>query len=120
MELKEFIYQTIKSIIEATAETQIFARKLGAKVNPPITFRTDQGMQLWDKDEGQPIQQVEFDVTITASKDKNTKGGIGISIANIGLKSQGASGSQKGSADRIKFSIPIMLPIDKNSSQGKD
>lgn len=41
---------------------------------------------------------------------KETKGGIGIMVANIGLGSQGKSQNEKGSESRMKFSNPLMLP----------
>ena len=58
------------------------------------------------------VQKVEFDVAVTASTGTATKGGIGIMVGAIGLGSQGKSEAQDSSISRIKFLVPMVLPME--------
>jgi hypothetical protein len=111
MELKDFVSETLRQIIAGVRDAQAYAADQGAKVVPEhITFRTDQGLQMWDKRDGTPVQIIEFDVGVTTTEGTATKGGIGVLVGAIGLGSQGQSNSSNQLASRIKFSIPIGLP----------
>ena len=111
MELKEFVSETLRQILGGVKDAQGFAAEQGGKVVPKrITFRTDQGLQLWDHTDGTPIQMIEFDVAVTAVEGTATKGGIGVFVGAIGLGSQGQSSASNQSVSRIKFSIPVQLP----------
>jgi len=60
---------------------------------------------------GLPVQKVDFDIAVTIGEKTATKGTIGIVIAAIGLGSQGESSNSKSSESRIRFSVPIALPV---------
>ncbi len=110
--LETFIFQTIKDILDATVKAQDYARSKNATINPPATFRTDQGMQPWDSRDGQPIQSLEFDVTVSAKTNAKTQGGLALIVAFAAIGTRGSSESLGGSENRIRFSIPIKFPID--------
>jgi hypothetical protein len=111
MELKDFVSETLRQILGGVKEAQVFATEHGGKVVPQrIAFRTDQGLQLWDKQDGTPIQMIEFDVAVTATEGTATKGGIGVFVGAIGLGSQGQSSATNQSVSRIKFTVPVQFP----------
>jgi hypothetical protein len=62
---------------------------------------------------GEVVGMVEFDVAVRATEGKETKGGIGVVAGVIGLGSSGKSDSSSGSESRIKFSIPVLLPVHR-------
>ncbi len=111
MELKDFVSETLRQVLGGIKEAQSFASEHGGKIMPErIAFRTDQGLQLWDKNDGTPIHMIEFDVAVTTTEGTATKGGIGVFVGAIGLGSQGQSNASNQSVSRIKFSVPVQYP----------
>ena len=66
------------------------------------------------------VQKIEFDVAVTASSGTATKGGIGIMVGAIGLGSQGQSEAQDSSVSRIKFVVPMVLPMENAPQDSLD
>ena len=108
MELKEFIKTAITDITEAVSELQSELNN-GAIVNPtlpnPIALKT-----LTVDDEIRPIEQLAFDVAVTATEasgiDGSAKAGISIFGAKIGTESS----AKTENASRLTFSVPIVFP----------
>jgi len=103
MELKEFVSGTLVEIIEGVKEAQsktMDRAKHGTYVNPGC-----QGANS--------TRPIEFDVAVTAVEGQKTKGGVGIFVGPVGLGSHGQSEVQNTSLSRIKFTVPIVLPIGK-------
>lgn len=114
MELKEFVAETIKQLIDGVLAAQEYGRKNRARVNPmhlpvrdahggvhSLTFRSD------------IAHPVEFDVAVSTAEGTQTKGGVGIVVGPIALGSQGQSKKGNESVTRIKFTIPVVLPTEK-------
>ena len=111
MELKDFVAETLRQIIDGVSVAQAHGTAKGRRVNPQgLTFRTDQGMQMFDGKTGQPAQLIEFDVAVSTAEGTQTKGGVGILVGPVGLGSQGRSDAGRSSSSRIKFSVPVLLP----------
>ncbi|MEK6686370.1 MAG: hypothetical protein AABY99_08265 [Pseudomonadota bacterium] len=111
MKLKDFVAETLKEIVDGVVEAQKYYKEKGGSINSSsITFRTDHGLQIWNSENGQPVQQIEFDVAVTTTEGTETKGGIGVFVGPVGLGSQGKSDATNSSSSRIKFSVPILLP----------
>jgi hypothetical protein len=89
MELRDFVAETIKQVIDGVVTAQQYATSKGAHVNPAINFRTDQGMQMFDRETGQPIQLILFDVAVTAVEGTKTQGGIAVFAGAFGAGSKG-------------------------------
>ncbi len=115
MELSEFISESLKQIIDGVTVAQEYASSKGAKVNPSnIWYRADQGtVKIQDRDTGAFVQEVNFDVAVTAKDGTKTKGGIGVFVGAVGLGSQGQSEELKQSISKIKFTIPLALPVSQ-------
>lgn len=108
MELKEFIKTAITDITEAVSELQSKLSN-GAIVNPtlpnPIALKT-----LTVGNEIRPIEQLAFDVAVTATEasgiDGSAKAGISIFGAKIGTESS----AKTENVSRLTFSVPIIFP----------
>lgn len=59
------------------------------------------------------VEQIEFDVALTASKGEGKKGGIGVMVGSIGLGVQGRKEEENSSVSRVKFRVPMVLPNPK-------
>lgn len=108
MELKEFIKTAITDITDAVSELQAGLGN-GAIVNPtlpnPIALKT-----LTVNDEIKPIEQLAFDVAVTASEEAGIDGQAKAGISIFGARIGSATSAKTENASRISFIIPVVLP----------
>ena len=108
MELKEFIKTAIADITNAVSELQGELDN-GAIVNPtlpnPISLKT-----LVVNDEIRPIEQLSFDVAVTASEESGIDGQAKAGISIFGAKIGTATSAKTENAPRISFVIPVVMP----------
>lgn len=101
MDLKTFVSESLKQIIDGVEEAQLQSKN--SVINP--AWRNEDG-------EGFHIRVVEFDVAVTLEKKSGSKGGIGVWAGAVGLGSQGQSKSSDVSVSRIKFSVQVVFQTD--------
>ncbi|HEY3040639.1 MAG TPA: hypothetical protein VGJ66_18010 [Pyrinomonadaceae bacterium] len=99
LELRDFVAETIKQVIDGVVTAQQYATSKKAVVNP----RTSR--------HGEPVQSIAFDVAVTAGKGAKTQGGIAVFTGVLGLGSKGQSEKTSESVNRIQFSVPLALPV---------
>lgn len=108
MELKDFIKTAITDITNAVCELQTELCN-GAIVNPtlpdPIALKT-----LNIDDEIKPIEQLSFDVAVTASEEAGIDGQAKAGISIFGAKIGSATSSKTENVSRISFVIPVVFP----------
>ncbi len=97
MKLQEFVNETLREIIAGVNEAQDYAKDNNATINVGPVM-------------GTPINEVEFDVAVTATEGSEAHGGVGVFVAGLGLGAKGKRDASNGSVSRVKFSIPVCLP----------
>lgn len=112
MELNEFISNALSQLIDGIASAQEYAKNKGASINPSDKFVSDYD-KISRTEKLQPVNIVEFDIVVTVGENKAIQGGIGIVVPEVNLGYQAKINSQKSAISRMKFSIPIMLPLQK-------
>ena len=116
MELKEFVSEALKQIVNGVADAETSFKEKKGIINPEHYGGSSgvlgQGTLLTIAQGLGPraVQLVEFDVALTSMEGQQTKGGIGVFFGTVGLGSQGQSNKENESLTRIKFSVPISLP----------
>ena len=120
VELKDFIASTMVQIIDGINEANQHFESNGvdAAANPSDVYpmKEDYNSKVYghiqpkSKNMNRTVHKIDFDVAVFASEEKETKGGIGIMVASVGLGSQGKSQNEHSSQSRIQFSIPLMFP----------
>jgi hypothetical protein len=121
MDIKEFVSSTILQIMEAVAESQEQAVALGGYVNPTAHSMPKDGAHIGFTATGQVIYAIDFDVAVTVASESGTEAGGRLqvaSIVSIGAKGKGSDKSETMS--RVKFAVPVMLPIDSHSKEERD
>ena len=98
MKLEDFISETLEQIISGVEKAQDETKKSLAIINP-----LKGAYQL-------RVQTVEFDVALSEMKSKKAKGVIGVFFPPVGVGGQGQSHTSNISTNRIKFSVPLILP----------
>jgi hypothetical protein len=116
MELKDFVAEAIKQVIDGVKAGQEHARKVGAVVNPDnqLLFGNP-GFALLYRETAHDnperyAQIIEFDVAVTTTQDIQAKGSGKIFVGFAEVGSQVQSDRQRNAENRIKFSIPVCLP----------
>jgi hypothetical protein len=115
MELKDFVSESIKQIIDGVNEAKRYADNYDAMVNPRRwSWNSSNVLARYESNTGAAIENIEFDVAVTVTEGTNTKGGIGVFVGPVGIGSQGQSENSNSSVSRLKFSVPIVLPFTDN------
>lgn len=112
MELNTFVSNALTQLIDGIITAQEYAKSKGASINPSDKFISDYD-KISRTQKLQPVNILEFDIVITVGENKGLQGGIGIVVPEVNLGYQAKIDAQKNSVSRIKFSIPVMLPIQK-------
>lgn len=118
VELKDFVAESLKQLIEGVVIAQKYANETGATVNPKGLFfdgNTKSYMVSIPKSgslsTNPPVPQIiEFDIAVTASEGSEAKAGIGVFSGVIGLGTQAKMEGSNATLSRIKFSIPVLYP----------
>jgi hypothetical protein len=98
LQLRDFVAETIKQVIDGVAAAQQYATNKRAVVNPRL-----QGAHR--------TQPISFDVAFTAAKGAKTQGGVAVFAGAFGLGSKGQSEKSNEMVNRIQFSVHVRLPI---------
>ena len=66
------------------------------------------------------VQEIQFDVAVSASEDTATAGGVGIVLAAIALGAKAQSREGTSTVSRIRFSVPVSLPTQSEEPANND
>jgi hypothetical protein len=116
MKLKDFVAETLKEIVDGVADAQYHWSQKGGSVIPGGLEYSDKAGPgaLYDVPSGRPVQVIEFDVAVTTEEGTGTEGGIGVFVGAVALGSKGKSDASMTTVNRIKFSVPVLLPPTKH------
>jgi len=101
MELKDFVAETLNQIIDGVMIAQEHVKEKGAEIAP-------RGLSGADREKA--ARDVEFDVAVTQVEGSQAKASIGVLFTAVGLGGQTGYEAKSSIVNRIKFSIPIVLP----------
>ena len=103
MELKVFVTETIKEIVEGVVEAQ----KL---IIPKFNYINDGYVQIGSGN----VSNIEFDISVTSSESEGSENKAGVFIKVIDLGHKNNSTNNNTSINKIKFSVPVALPMQAN------
>ena len=78
------------------------------KINPELPSGPS---GRFDKDTGTVVQDVAFDVAVTVSKSGKSGAGLQVGAFGVGGMLEGGSESAQSAVSRIKFVVPVQLPV---------
>ena len=116
MELKDFVSETVRSIIEGVKDAQDSAKNNSALVNPGGLSRginNKSNNSNWDNSNNVYEQPVSFDVAVTIEEQTGGKGTIKVLGGIINADVGGQATAVSGSVNRVQFVIPVMLPVQE-------
>jgi len=100
--IDDFVATSLAQIIEGVRRAQLAADAHGGRVNPNRTHFTT-------------FESVEFDLAVTVQESTKTGGEMGVSIWAVKAETGGSSQSQSTLAQRLRFKVPIALPIHETT-----
>ena len=111
VELKQFVSETLKQIIDGVLEAQDYASKHMASVNPR-GHRVFEGTGIQDREMSPtlPLHPVEFDVAVSSEAKDSAQGGVGVFVGPLAVGTKGTMESASQGMSRIHFTIPVVLP----------
>jgi hypothetical protein len=112
VELKEFVAETLRQIIEGVTTAQGLCPE--ANISPLVGNLVESSGAaaglVRELSTGAFIQQVAFDVAVVVSEEKGRKGGAGILVKGLGLGGEMSAESANSTTSRIAFKVPLILP----------
>ena len=105
MDLKSFITETLKQIIEGVQDAQkyISDKEIPSTIHP--------------KKSRENIESVDFDVAVTSTESNSSGLSGGIKVASIfSIGGEGKNQASEQNVSRIKFKVQIELPRQDNDS----
>ena len=115
MDLRQFVTESLKQLIDGIVAAQEYAQDKGASINPSglkVGFQSGQLEVHHNSVHTEIPQIIEFDVAVTVSEGGEAKAGVGV-FAVVGLGTQATMQDTNTTANRIKFSVPVMFPQQK-------
>lgn len=119
MDLKDFVKATLVNIVSGVKDAQEAVRGAGGIVNPASRVHKAADQSHFSSVEGGAnVFLIEFDVAITVTEATNTGAGAKLAVASfLQLGAEGASDNAKSATNRIKFKVPLALPVDPISGK---
>lgn len=112
MELKTFVAETLKQIVEGIITAQQDLKERNVIVNPP-TIVEGRGLFYTAMDNAQKtVQMVEFEVLLGQTEGLETGGRIGVFFASVGVGAQGKTETGSSAVNKMKFAVPMVFPSD--------
>jgi hypothetical protein len=106
MELKEFVRDTLLEVLQGINEAQLAIEVGKAKgIINPIWKHVD---KLYEH-----IQDINFDIAVTASDKASGSSGGGIKVVAADLSGKVSKEKEKSSVSRISFKVPVVPPYMK-------
>lgn len=119
MKLQEFVSETLREVIAGVKEAQAYAKDNGAVINPEpehLVLEKDRYVNIMVAPQSwvcTPIEDIDFDVAVTSTDTSETQAGVGIFVAALALGVKDKSDIVNSCVSRVKFSIPLALPVNK-------
>jgi len=116
MNIETFLSESLKQIIQGVQNAQDFVERegRGAKVNPrgitALEKDSNRQKQAHDIETKLPVENVQFDIAVTAleSSEKSGAGGLQVAVLRIGGGVE--QSAENATVSRITFTVPIVLP----------
>jgi hypothetical protein len=114
MELSKYISTTLTEIVNGITDAQEKIKDSGAVINPKADNYVPNNVIGTTKVDGYMIEinKVDFNLVIEANDGESGKSGISVIAGVFGAGAAIESKSDSKSINSIKFSIPILFPVD--------
>lgn len=120
MNLKDFVAESLKEIVDGVKDAQVHAASNGAEVCPSLK-RTSSGQKAMylSAETGEKVAWVDYDIAVTAEETNESGGGGKLSIRVASIFNAEGEGKTKNtekssSLSRLQFRLAIVWPLQQN------
>jgi hypothetical protein len=108
MQLDDFVATSLKELIAGIKRAQAEVAAHGGVINPQVDSAPSGRMHrpTWTV-----LQDLEFDIAVTVSENEKTGAGLKVAVPWINAGIDGGSGREQSAVSRIKFRVPVALPV---------
>lgn len=114
MQLKDFIKTALIEIAEAVKEADLEYAKMGGAVNPQNVYG-EGNYTYTNKQKVVKVSDIEFNLVVSESHEKGSEKGGGLNLKVLSAKLGDSKASSQSIVNTIKFSIPLVLPVNKEN-----
>ena len=107
MQIDDFVATSLEQIISGVRRAQKATMESGARINPQVESALASHL---DFESGTVLQDVVFDIAVTAQEGAKSGAGLRVAAFGIGGGVEAGSDKQHSAVSRIKFIVPIVLP----------
>jgi len=122
MELKDFVSQSLLQVFEGVQQAQSQTKDTQGYIAPshirPSTKDVPNHQSVIGFSHYAPVVSIDFDVSVTTQDITKEKAGLGIFVAALTLGGQIGSETSSNELSRLKFSVPVILPLSPKLHQG--
>src|SRR5262245_36894931 len=117
MNLEDFVASSLSQISAGIKKAQERAADTGVWINPAGQIQGHQDRLSIEAELGANVylENVEFDVAVTAATDQSAGATGGIRVLGLQLGAEGAVKYENASVSRVKFSVPVAWPYVRRS-----
>lgn len=108
--LGDFVSQVLVEICEGLAKSRERLEATGAILNPRQYGEGGSATDL-EHQTRRRITNVDFDLLVEAEGNAASKEGVFVGVLSIGLGKQNTEGQVQKTANRVQFSVPLVLPV---------
>ncbi|MBR9843687.1 MAG: hypothetical protein GYB25_11025 [Rhodobacteraceae bacterium] len=121
MDLKEFITETISAIADSTTALQKKYEEQDIIVNPPSAQSGNDVFQAGSSNYTmRRVQNISFDVAVTAASEGGGKGKAGIKVLSVEVGVEGGKAVKAEQVSRVSFNVPITLKPTQHEAVNMD
>jgi hypothetical protein len=108
MDLSTFVKETLVQLVKGVSEAQTEVESYGAAVNPEHELVTlfAQGAKKNPRAFGNYVEEISFDVAVTATDKVDVGGGLKVSV----ISGKAERSDSRETEHRVKFKIPLVFP----------
>jgi hypothetical protein len=116
MDVKDFVAETLKQVIDGIKEAQEYAKINGATIEPEQYEHSRQMGE--DRPPPTPLgkakeKEMTFDIAVTAQESAGKEGKGGLKIPYVSVGGSLSSEQLNASVSRVRFSVDVRLPCQK-------
>jgi hypothetical protein len=108
--LGDFVSQVLIEICEGLAQSRERLEVAGAILNPRQFGEAASASELEHRTRRR-ITNVDFDLLVEAEGSAASKEGVFVGVLSIGLGKTNTEGQVQKTANRVRFSVPLVLPV---------
>jgi hypothetical protein len=116
MDLRTFVAESLVQIVQGVVDSAERISAMGGAVSPAFDGARSEAVLGKTPGAGKPVYLVDFDIAVTVSAGRSAESAERLTVAGVGSQQANtADSSDEQTASRLRFKVPVQLPMDPAS-----